>query len=172
MEGENLLKRADQIQPHFYHLKSHRKAYNIFNYKHEKICADIYCTLQPYLNYWNCEPEPGFEEVGLKCDRASIVNKEIVFWEIDRSTMTTGKVKDKVARYLKLAKGQTLTFSVVFACSNRRAKSLINVFSEFKNSRVFFYTVDIKELLNNPTDKIFNSPTLDRVTLLSPQKDS
>ena len=171
MEGDGLLKRADGITPHFYHLKSHGKAYNIFNYKHEKICADIYCALQACLDYWNYQLEPGFEEVGLKCDRASIVNKEIVFWEIDRSTMTTGKVRDKVQRYLRLAKGQTLKFFVVFACSSRRAKSLINILSEFKNSQVFFYTVDIKEFLNNPFDEIFNSPTFERVTLLLPPNE-
>ena len=82
--------------------------------------------------------------------------------------MTTGKVREKVERYLKLAKRESQAFSVVFACSNRRAKSLINVLTEFKNSRVFFYTVDIKELLINPFADIFYSPTFERVTLLLP----
>ena len=41
MVNDGLLKKADGITPPFYHLKTHLKAYNIFNYKHEKIAADI-----------------------------------------------------------------------------------------------------------------------------------
>jgi hypothetical protein len=163
MEKDGLLKKADGIMPHFYHLKSHKKAYNIFNYKHEKICADIYVALRPEFS--DAKHYEDFERVGLKYDRQSVINGKVVFWEIDRSTMTGAKIRAKVERYIRLGKTAGQIFSVVFACSDRRAKSLINILSEFKNSKVF-YTVDIKELINNPTGKVFNSPTLERVTLL------
>lgn len=167
MEENGLLKRADSITPHFYHLKSHPKAYNIFNYKHERICADIYVALSP--EFWDYRHYADFESVGLKYDRQSRIGGRVIFWEIDRSTMTTAKVREKIQKYLRVAKHVDKWFSVVLVCSNRRAKSLINVLAEFKNSSVYFYTVDIKELLRNPYGDIFNSPTFEHVTLLLPQ---
>lgn len=168
MENEGLLKRADGVTPYFYHLKSHKKAYNIFNYKHEKICADIYVHLQDHLDAWYTEYDPDFDSVGLRPDRQSICGGFVVMWEIDRSTMTQSKIIKKLEKYRQYANRFNREFIVVFACSDRRAKSLIPRFKDFKNRKVWFFTVNYKDLLNNPTGAIFNSPRLERVSLLHP----
>jgi hypothetical protein len=162
------LKRADGIEPYFYHLKAHKKAYNIFNFKHEKICGDIYVCLNQYLKYWDATDQPDFRSVRLKPDRASIIDTQIIFWEIDRSTMVHSKIIEKIEKYVKLAKRDRRSFTVVFVCSSRRAKTLLQELQEFKNSYVRFFTVDLKELVNNPTAQIFNSPTGERLTLVQP----
>src|ERR1700750_1633922 len=72
MVGDGLLKKADGITPPFYHLKTHPKAYNIFNFKHEKIAADIYVYLQPFISYWDFRDQPDFLSAGLKPDRQSV----------------------------------------------------------------------------------------------------
>jgi uncharacterized protein Usg len=169
MVDDGLLKKADGITPPFYHLKSHPKAYNIFNYQHEKIAADIYVYLQPFINYWDFKDQPDFLSVGLKPDRQSIINALPVMWEIDRSTMTRGKIIAKVEKYIRFANKYNRKFRVIFACSNRRAKSLLQVLTQYRHHLVWFYTVDFKELITNPTGEIFNSITLERVPLLEPQ---
>lgn len=166
MVSDGLLKRADGVIPHFYHLKSHKKAYNIFNYQHEKIIGDIYVALSDLIKYWSRIYYEDFLSVGLKPDVSTNISDLIIFWEIDRSTMTISKIIGKLKKYVKLAKRDGRSFTVVFACSNRRAKSILNNLQGFKNPLVRFYTVDYKELISNPTGQIFNSPTLERVTLL------
>jgi hypothetical protein len=168
MVGEGLLKKAE-LMPPFYHLKSHSKAYNIFNYKHEKIAADIYVNLQPFINYWDYKDQPDFLSAGLKPDRQTVVSGLAVVWEIDRSTMIRGKIVQKVEKYIRFANKHNREFRVVFACSDRRAKSLIQVLTPYRHHLVWFYTVDYKELINNPTGAIFNSITLERVPLLEAQ---
>jgi protein involved in plasmid replication-relaxation len=172
MEAEGLLKRADSITPHFYHLKSHPKAYNIFNYKHEKICGDIYLSLINYLDYWEAKTYEDLERVGLRPDRQSRINNKPIFWEIDRSTMTKAKIIEKLKKYIRLGKSNQREFSVVIASTPRRAKSLLNELYEFKNPYAWFYTVDYKELMENPTGQIFYAPTKERVTLVHPNVSS
>lgn len=169
MVKDGLLKKADGITPPFYHLKSHPKAYNIFNFKHEKIAADIYVYLQPFINYWNYKDQPDFLSVGIKPDRQSQINGLPMIWEIDRSTMVRQKIIGKVERYIRFAAREKREFKVIFACSDRRAKSLIQVLTPYRHHLVWFYTVDYKELINNPTGEIFNSITLQRVPLLANQ---
>jgi hypothetical protein len=170
MVGDGLLKRADGITPPFYHLKSHPKAYNIFNFKHEKIAADIYVYLQPFINYWDFKDQPDFLSAGLKPDRQSVINGLPVMWEIDRSTMVRSKIIDKVEKYIRFANKYNREFRVVFACSGRRAKSLVKVLTPYRHHLVWFYTVDYKELITNPTGEIFNSITLNRVPLLEAER--
>ena len=179
MVKDEVLKRADGITPPFYHLKSHPKAYNIFNYQHEKIAADIYVALNDYLDYWGAfNQDPEFLSVGLKYDRASRFYREFggerAIWEIDRSTMVRTKIIAKVEKYIKFANRYNREFKVIIACSNRRAKSLISVLTPYRHHLVWFYTVDFNELINNPTGEIFNSITQERVPLLArlPSADS
>ncbi len=166
MVNDGLLKKADGINPPFYHLKTHPKAYNIFNFKHEKIAADIYVNLQPFIGYWDFKDRSDFLSAGLKPDRQSVINALPVMWEIDRSTMIRGKIIQKVEKYIRFATKYSREFKVIFACSDRRAKSLIQVLTPYRHHLVWFYTVDFKELINNPTGEIFNSITLERVPLL------
>lgn len=168
MERDGLLKKADSITPHFYHLSSFKKAYNIFNYQHEKIAGDIYVSLREFLQYWDAKEQPDFLSVGLKPDRLSVINSVAIFWEIDRSTMVRAKITEKIEKYLRYARKNNRQFIVVLACSDRRAKSLLAHLKEFKNRQVWFYTVDYRELIKNPAGQIFNSPTGERVTLLLP----
>jgi hypothetical protein len=171
MVKDGLLKKADGITPPFYHLKSHPKAYNIFNFKHEKIAADIYVYLQPFINYWDYKDRSDFLSAGLKPDRQSVINTLPVMWEIDRSTMIRQKIIGKVEKYIRFANKEQRNFRVIFACSDRRAKSLIQVLTPYRHHLVWFYTVDYKELINNPTGKIFNSITLNRVPLLEAHRE-
>lgn len=166
MVADGLLKKASGITPPFYHLKSHPKAYNIFNFKHEKIAADIYVYLQSLINYWSNKDQPDFLSAGLKPDRQSRINDFPVIWEIDRSTMTRQKIIGKIEKYIRFADRYEQQFNVVFACSDRRAKSLIQIMTPYKHRLVWFFTVDYRELIKNPTGEILNSVTLNRVPLL------
>ena len=138
------LKRADGISPYFYHLKSHKKAYNIFNYKHEKIGADIYVCLQEYIKYWSRAVTPDFISVKLKPDITSAFTM-VVLWELDRSTMTQKKIADKILKYIRYAKKYNRKFNVIFACPKRRANTLLKLFGKYRNPNVWFFTVDYNE---------------------------
>jgi len=168
MLDEKLIKRADQIKPYFYHLKSHPKAYNIFNQKHEKLCADIYVNLVEYFQEWYCEFDQEFESVKLRPDRQSVFNGLPAMWEIDRATMVHRKIISKAEKYLRYSRKYNRQFRVIFACSGRRARNLITTLQQFRNPNVWFYTVDYNELFKSPSAPIFYSVTGERVALLPP----
>lgn len=158
MVDDGLLKKAEGLIPHFYHLP-HIKAYSIQSYKHEKICGDIYLAYQDILEGWNYEESDDFIQAGVLPDRASCLsNGHVVFWEIDRSTMTRGRVLDKLQRYIHYARMNEHEFSVVFACPKRRAFSLLPHFKEYINPRVKFYVADCAALLSDPMGKVFHNP--------------
>jgi hypothetical protein len=165
MMSDGLLKKAEGVAPPFYHLKTHPKAYNIFNYKHEKIAADIYVNSQPFIDKWRIKQDD-LTSFGIKPDRLCLLSGYPTVWEIDRSTMVRQKIINKVEKYIRFANKSGWKFHVIFACSDRRAKSLIQVLAPYKHHLVWFYTVDYKQLLNNPTGDIFNSITQNRVPLM------
>jgi superfamily II DNA or RNA helicase len=119
-----------------------------------------------FISYWDYREYQDFLSFSLKPDRASIMSGQRIFWEIDRSTMIRAKIIQKIEKYLKYARHFNREFVLVFACSDRRAKSLVREFSGFINKNVLLYTVDYKQLLNNPTGEIFNSATGKQVALL------
>jgi len=166
MLDERLLKRADGVLPYFYHLRSHVKAYNEQNYKHEKICGDIYIALQKYIKYWDSKYYDDFLSSGLRYDRQSIISGKIIFWEIDRATETHAKIIRKIEKYLEISRTLGKRFIVVFACPRRRARMLLTEFQGFKNSSVHFYAVDYKALCTDPTAEIFLSPVTSNGTRL------
>jgi hypothetical protein len=157
MVEDGLVKKADGLSPHFYHLPS-VKAYGLQSFKHEKICGDIYVSCQTIIDYWDYRDAEDFTKHGLKPDRATIIGGKIVFWEIDRSTMVKSRIIEKIEKYILFANEEGRQFSVVFACSKRRAASILKDLKGFINPSVHFYVTDFKELTVNPYGRIFINP--------------
>jgi Replication-relaxation len=154
MEKDGLVKRADRITPYFFHLL-HQKRYNNINYQHEKICGDIYVYCQELIEYWEYSEQPDFLEYKLKPDRQSIMGGKIIIWEIDRATMTRGKIIQKIEKYIQFAQDNNRQFNVAFATTPRRAKSIAGLFDAYRNSHVWFTAVSISELIQNPRSEVF-----------------
>jgi hypothetical protein len=169
MLDDGLLKRAEGFTPYFYHLKSHPKAYNIHNYKHEKICADIYISLNKYLIEWNNKPDNFLNPLGIYPDRLSVINGEIILWEIDRATEKLGDIKNKIEKYLSCAQSTPKHLSVVFASTPRRGKSILKLLAGVRSRNVWFFVVDYQELIADPKTAVFHSAVSRYVTLKLPE---
>jgi Replication-relaxation len=172
MLSDGLLKRAEGFTPYFYHLKSHPKAYSEQNYKHEKIGADIYISLIEYLAEWNNRPDKFLNSYGIQPDRLSVINGEIILWEIDRSTMKLRDITGKIEKYLSMAPLAPKHVSVVFACTSRRGKSILQLLDGIRNRNVWFFVVDYRELIADPRATLFHSAVSDDVTLKLPSLES
>lgn len=154
MEKDGLLKKADSITPYFYHLPA-QKRYNNINYKHEKIAGDIYVNCRNIIDYWSYSEQSDFLEYKLKPDRQSIMAGKIIMWEIDRATMTKAKIIQKIEKYLGFARNNQKRFTVTFATTPRRAKSIAGLFEPYRNGFVWFTAVDVIELIQNPLGEVF-----------------
>ncbi|HKS28733.1 MAG TPA: replication-relaxation family protein [Pyrinomonadaceae bacterium] len=157
MEESGLVKKAPEVIPNVYHSTQVKKAYNIFNFKHEKIAGDIYVYLQELIEFWDWKEYPDFTRFKLKPDRSSVIQGKVIFWEIDRSTMTKARIIEKIEKYLSYARGNNRKFNVIFAASKRRAASIAKEFASYRNPFVWFAAVEIDQLLNNPHEKIFQT---------------
>lgn len=164
MERDGLLKKADAISPHFYHLP-YQTRYNNITYKHEKIGGDIYVYCQNIIEYWDYLERPDFLEYKLKPDRQSVMAGKIIMWELDRATMTKAKIIQKIEKYLQFAQDNERKFNVAFATTPRRAKSIAEEFSCYANGNVWFTAVDVSELIQNQLGEVFLTLNNRRVSI-------
>lgn len=164
MEKGGLVKKADKIIPHTYHLP-YQKKFGKQNQEHEKIGGDIYVYCQDIIQYWDYKEQVDFLEYRLKPDRASIMAGKIIMWELDRATMTKGKIIQKIEKYLKFAQDNKRQFTVIFATTPRRAKSIAGEFEAYRNGYVWFAAVDVTEFLANPHAEILLTINSRRVSI-------
>jgi hypothetical protein len=168
MVEAGLVKKTKLIQnaPIFYSLPK-IKALNLHNYRHEFLCGEIYVAYETtgLLQDWG-KPEhyPDYHEyvkLGVKPDRLSIINRKIIFWEIDRGTEVLQKIRTKVEKYLALARrhpGQK--FYVVFTATPGRARSILfEVLGGVRNWQVWFYCASQERIGNDPLGAVLASPT-------------
>jgi hypothetical protein len=132
------------------------KAPSVHSYQHEHACAEIYVSYATTgkLQYWNYGFDEEMKDLGLKPDRTSIINGQIVFWEVDRGTETLPVIQNKLERYIKLSRNHQ-PFLVVFTASARRATSMMTL---FQKARCRFYTAEFEQVLSNPLGEILLCP--------------
>jgi hypothetical protein len=164
MEKDGLVKKADNISPYFYHLP-YQTRYNNITYKHEKIGGDIYVYCQKIIEYWDYSEQPDFLKYKLKPDRQSVMAGKIIMWELDRATMIKARIIQKIEKYLKFAQDNRRQFTVTFATTPRRAKSITEEFDQYRNSYVWFMAVDVTELIANPLGQVFLTLNNRRVSI-------
>jgi hypothetical protein len=167
MVEDKLLKKTKLIQnaPVFYSLPK-IKALNLHNFRHEFLCGEIYVAYETsgLLQDWG-KPEhyPDYNEyikLGVKPDRLSVINRQIIFWEIDRGTEILQKIRDKVDKYLLLSRNHPgQKFSVIITASPGRAKSILfEVLGEIKKRDVWFFCASQDQVAADPLGNILASP--------------
>jgi Replication-relaxation len=147
-------KSLDPNKPIFWHLPK-TKALNLHNWQHEKICGDLYVSLETtgLLQRWTYEPHPEYLELGLKPDRVCIFNEKIVFIEVDTGTEVLRVLQDKAFKYKQLAsRHRDRKFYVLFVVSGKRR--LENVCSILPQDRGFMFLAMLSSDLVNPLGQV------------------
>ena len=90
---------------------------------------------------------------------------KIIMWELDRATMIKARIIQKIEKYLKFAQDNRRQFTVTFATTPRRAKSITEEFDQYRNSYVWFMAVDVTELIANPLGQVFLTLNNRRVSI-------
>jgi hypothetical protein len=156
MERDREVKKANGVLPYFYHLPTQTR-YNNITFKHEKICGDIYVNCQPIIEYWEYQEQSDFIEFKIKPDRQSVMAGKIILWEIDRATMLQARIIGKIQKYYEFAQANQRRFTVAFATTPRRAKSIAKQFAAYRNGFVWFTAVDVTQLAQNPEGNVFQT---------------
>jgi hypothetical protein len=156
MERDREVKKADSVLPHFYHLPSQTR-YNNITFKHEQMCGDIYVNCQSIIDYWEYREQEDFLEFKIKPDRQSVMAGKIILWEIDRATMIKSQIIKKLEKYFQFAAANQRQFTLAFATTTRRAKSIAKEFGPYRNGYVWFTAVDVTQLAASPEGNVFQT---------------
>ena len=151
----------NQNAPFFFHLPN-VVGLREQNWRHEKLCGDVYAAYQTswLLQRWDCLPDEEMLSLGLMPDRSSVIDGRIVFWEVDRGTETWARLRSKLELYVRLSElHKDHRFNVVFVTETRgRAESILfDVLPEFRRGNQFLVTLH-SSLIADPFGKVFASP--------------
>jgi Replication-relaxation len=151
----------NQNAPFFFHLPN-VVGLREQNWKHEKLCGDLYAAYQTTwsLQRWDSLPDEEMLSLGLIPDRSSIIDGRIAFWEVDRGTETRARLRTKVELYIKLSQlHRDQRFHVVFVTetSGRAESVLFDVLEDFRRGNQFVVGLH-KSIIAEPFGKVFASP--------------
>jgi hypothetical protein len=123
-------KSLDPNKPIFWHLPQN-KAVNLHNWQHEKMCSDLYVSLETtgLLKHWFFEPNKEYLDIGLKPDRVCLYDGKIFFIEADNGTEVLSTIQEKGVKYKQLSNlHRDRRFWVVFITKGkRRLENILSV---------------------------------------------
>lgn len=159
-DGQIRVTKIHQNAPLFFHL-SETKAPTLQGFQHELAAANLYVAYETTgkLEQWYTEPHEEYLSIGLKPDRASVIDGRIVFWEVDRGTEILAVIREKVERYIRLSQlHPERRFYVVFSAPKGRAKSiLLDVLTDFRRGNQFL-ACDQARVTATPLEPVFAGP--------------
>ena len=165
-DKELKVKAISPTDPEYYCLPKIR-ALSRFNHLHERLCADLYVAfdITGKLQYWE-KPEDYDEyvELGLKPDRAMILDGVLCFWEVDRGGEPYKVIQAKVEKYIQLSRlHPDKRFHVIFTTiddkqtAKSRCAAILDLLAEYKRGDQFL-TTPHKWAVEEPLNPVFLSP--------------
>lgn len=142
-------KSLDPNKPVFWHLPK-TKALNLHNWQHEKMCSDLYVSLETtgLLQRWEYEAHEEYLRIGLKPDRVCLFNGKIFFIEADNGTEVLSTIQEKGVKYRQLSNlHRDRRFWVIFiTIGKRRLENILSVLP--KDRGAMFQAILYKDLLD------------------------
>jgi len=138
-----------------------KKEVHAFKYDHEKDCAEVFVSLALTDSLFTWEGE-GDQKSGLRHDRKFSVDDRVFCLEVERGTQGDGRLREKLARYVKYYESTREPFHVLFTVQNESAiESLVYLFGEFKLGNQYG-AVLFQDFINDP----LNAPITTRFDTL------